>query len=200
MKVYRESDTSAFKERKVIKPDGSIDWTVLRPEFRQLLADLAQGVIDIVEYVNHPATGATGGASAYGWRAARPAPEYGRGACLCNALGPLGLQAFAGPPGGHVGAGAAAFGAVAAGAVGGGVQVGVAAVRGLAETEPAGAVLREGEGEAHGAHDRVAGGGVGGLVGEVHVRERRVRGGRDAPGQRAYGAHERRGDVAPQNL
>ncbi|BDH12417.1 hypothetical protein HOK021_35960 [Streptomyces hygroscopicus] len=40
-KVYRENGTSAFKKRKVIKPDGSIDWIVLRPEFRQLLADLA---------------------------------------------------------------------------------------------------------------------------------------------------------------
>ncbi|WP_234386265.1 recombinase family protein [Streptomyces lydicus] len=82
-KVYRENDTSAFKKRKVIKPDGSIDWIVLRPEFRQLLADLADGVIDgvifydldrlvrqprdledlidIVEYVKRPVTGATGG-------------------------------------------------------------------------------------------------------------------------------------------
>ncbi|MFH8634892.1 recombinase family protein [Streptomyces lydicus] len=82
-KVYRENDTSAFKKRKVIKADGSIDWMVLRPEFRQLLADLAHGVIDgvifydldrlvrqprdledlidIVEYVKRPVTGATGG-------------------------------------------------------------------------------------------------------------------------------------------
>nr|WP_260640609.1 recombinase family protein [Streptomyces angustmyceticus] len=82
-KVYRENDTSAFKKRKVVKPDGSIDWIVLRPEFRQLLADLANGVIDgvifydldrlvrqprdfedlidIVEYVKRPVTGATGG-------------------------------------------------------------------------------------------------------------------------------------------
>ncbi|MFE1768193.1 recombinase family protein, partial [Streptomyces angustmyceticus] len=82
-KIYRENDTSAFKKRKVIKPDGSIDWIVLRPEFRQLLADLANGVIDgvifydldrlvrqprdledlidIVEYVKRPVTGATGG-------------------------------------------------------------------------------------------------------------------------------------------
>lgn len=82
-KIYRENDTSAFKKRKVIKPDGSIDWIVLRPEFRQLLADLANGVIDgvifydldrlvrqprdledlidIVEYVKRPVTGATSG-------------------------------------------------------------------------------------------------------------------------------------------
>lgn len=46
VKVYRENDTSAFKKRKVVKPDGSIDWIVLRPEFRQLLADLDNGVID----------------------------------------------------------------------------------------------------------------------------------------------------------
>ncbi|MFF0628027.1 recombinase family protein [Streptomyces sp. NPDC004296] len=31
---------------QVTKPDGTIDWVVLRPEFRQLLADLALGVID----------------------------------------------------------------------------------------------------------------------------------------------------------
>ncbi|QIY59499.1 recombinase family protein [Streptomyces sp. RPA4-5] len=82
-KIYRENDTSAFKKRKVIKPDGSIDWIVLRPEFRRLLADLAIGVIDgvifydldrlvrqprdledlidIVEYAKRPVTGATGG-------------------------------------------------------------------------------------------------------------------------------------------
>ncbi|WP_260640485.1 recombinase family protein [Streptomyces angustmyceticus] len=82
-KIYRENDTSAFKKRKVVKPDGAIDWVVLRPEFRQLLADLAHGVIDgvifydldrlvrqprdledlidIVEYVKRPVTGATGG-------------------------------------------------------------------------------------------------------------------------------------------
>ncbi|MFB6603549.1 recombinase family protein [Streptomyces noursei] len=82
-KIYRENDTSAFKKRKITKPDGTIDWVVLRPEFRQLLADLALGVIDgvifydldrlvrqprdledlidIVEYVKRPVTGATGG-------------------------------------------------------------------------------------------------------------------------------------------
>ncbi|WUH95310.1 recombinase family protein [Streptomyces sp. NBC_00433] len=82
-KVYRENDTSAFKKRKVVRPDGSIDWVVIRPKFRQLLADLAAGVIDgvvfydldrlvrqprdledlidIIEYVQRPAIGATGG-------------------------------------------------------------------------------------------------------------------------------------------
>ncbi|KUJ65565.1 hypothetical protein ACZ90_46490 [Streptomyces albus subsp. albus] len=81
-KVYRENDTSAFKKRKVVRSDGSIDWMVVRPQFRQLLADLASGVIDgvifydldrlvrqprdledlidIVEYVQRPVLGATG--------------------------------------------------------------------------------------------------------------------------------------------
>ncbi|MFF0629399.1 MULTISPECIES: recombinase family protein [unclassified Streptomyces] len=31
---------------KITKADGTIDWIVLRPEFRQLLADLALGMID----------------------------------------------------------------------------------------------------------------------------------------------------------
>lgn len=82
-RVYRENDTSAFRKRKVVRPDGSIDWVVIRPKFRQLLADLAAGVIDgvvfydldrlvrqprdledlidIIEYVQRPAVGATGG-------------------------------------------------------------------------------------------------------------------------------------------
>jgi len=81
--VYKENDTSAFKKRKVVRPDGTIDWVVLRPQFRRLLADLASGVIDgvifydldrlvrrprdledlidIVEYVKRPVLGATGG-------------------------------------------------------------------------------------------------------------------------------------------
>ncbi|MEY9841694.1 recombinase family protein [Streptacidiphilus sp. EB103A] len=81
--TYKENDTSAFKKRKVIKDDGSVDWIVIRPKFRQLLADLASGVIDgvifydldrlvrrprdledlidIVEYVKRPVLGATGG-------------------------------------------------------------------------------------------------------------------------------------------
>lgn len=82
-RVYRENDTSAFKKRKIVRPDGSVDWVVIRPKFRRLLADLASGVIDgvifydldrlvrqprdledlidIVEYVQRPAVGATGG-------------------------------------------------------------------------------------------------------------------------------------------
>jgi DNA invertase Pin-like site-specific DNA recombinase len=82
-KVYQENDTSAFKKRKVVRPDGSIDWVVVRPKFWQLLSDLASGIIngvvfydldrlvrqprdledliDIIEYVQRPAVGATGG-------------------------------------------------------------------------------------------------------------------------------------------
>jgi DNA invertase Pin-like site-specific DNA recombinase len=82
-KIYKENDTSAFKKRKVTRPDGTIDWVVIRPKFRQLLADLASGaidgvifydldrlvrqprdledLIDVVEYVQRPAVGATGG-------------------------------------------------------------------------------------------------------------------------------------------
>ncbi|WP_189308847.1 recombinase family protein, partial [Streptomyces albospinus] len=81
-KIYKENDTSAFKKRKITKADGTIDWVVLRPEFRQLLADLTldvidgvifydldrlvrqprdlEDLIDIVEYVKRPVTGATG--------------------------------------------------------------------------------------------------------------------------------------------
>jgi len=83
VKVYKENDTSAFKKRKVVKDDGTVDWVVLRPKFRQFLADLASGAIDgvifydldrlvrrprdledlsdIVEYVKRPVLGATGG-------------------------------------------------------------------------------------------------------------------------------------------
>ncbi|MFJ9419751.1 recombinase family protein [Streptomyces sp. NPDC101227] len=83
VKIHKENDTSAFKKRKIVKADGPVDWMVPRPEFRQLLADLAHDVIDgvilydldrlvrqprdledlidIVEYVKHPETGATGG-------------------------------------------------------------------------------------------------------------------------------------------
>nr|WP_256069519.1 recombinase family protein [Streptomyces sp. DvalAA-14] len=49
-KVYRENDTSAFKKRKVVRPDGSVDWIVVRPRFHQLLADLAAGVVDGVVF------------------------------------------------------------------------------------------------------------------------------------------------------
>ncbi|MFJ4844901.1 MULTISPECIES: carbamoyltransferase C-terminal domain-containing protein [unclassified Streptomyces] len=82
-KIYKENDTSAFKKRKVMRANGTIDWVVIRPKFRELLSDLAAGtidgvifcdlehlvrqprdledLIDIVEYVKRPVIGATGG-------------------------------------------------------------------------------------------------------------------------------------------
>ncbi|MFG2823805.1 recombinase family protein [Kitasatospora sp. NPDC048365] len=82
-KIYKENDTSAFKKREITRADGSVDWVVLRPEFRRLLADLSNGVIDgvifydldrlvrqprdledlidIVEHTQRPVVGATGG-------------------------------------------------------------------------------------------------------------------------------------------
>ncbi|MGF1425643.1 recombinase family protein [Kitasatospora sp. LaBMicrA B282] len=81
--MYKETDTSAFKKRKITRSDGSVNWVVIRPEFRRLLADLAGGVIDgvisydldrlahqprdledlidIVEHTQRPVVGATGG-------------------------------------------------------------------------------------------------------------------------------------------
>lgn len=80
---YKKNDASPLKKRKVIRDDGSIDWVVIRPKFRELLADLAsraidgvvfyhldrlvrqprdlEDLIDIVEYVQRPAVSGTGG-------------------------------------------------------------------------------------------------------------------------------------------
>ena len=80
--VYTENDTSAFKRRTVTLPDGTRARRVVRPEFRRLLADLADGtitalvgydldriardprdledLIDVVEDTGHPAVSATG--------------------------------------------------------------------------------------------------------------------------------------------
>ncbi|MET7732960.1 recombinase family protein [Streptomyces sp. NPDC005402] len=80
--IYKENDTGAFKKRKVTKPDGTVDWMVIRPEFRRMLADLLSGhidgvlfydpdrlarqprdledLIDVIEYRKRPAVGVTG--------------------------------------------------------------------------------------------------------------------------------------------
>ncbi|MEU0646445.1 recombinase family protein [Streptomyces umbrinus] len=80
--VYRENDTSAFKKKRTVRADGSVDWVVVRPEFRRLLGDLLSGridgivfydtdrlarqprdledLIDVVEYTKRPAAGVTG--------------------------------------------------------------------------------------------------------------------------------------------
>ena len=43
--VYRENDTSAYRRRSVTLPDGSRAMRVVRPEYRRLLTDLANGRI-----------------------------------------------------------------------------------------------------------------------------------------------------------
>lgn len=49
-KLYEDPDSSAYKKRKVTRPDGSVDWVVLRPQFQQMLKDLLGGVIDGVVF------------------------------------------------------------------------------------------------------------------------------------------------------
>src|SRR3954468_24036692 len=44
--VFVENDTSAFKRRKVLLPDGATAMRVERPEFRRLLAALSDGEAD----------------------------------------------------------------------------------------------------------------------------------------------------------
>ena len=44
--TYRENDTGAFKKKRIIQADGSVDWIVVRPEFRRMLGDLLAGRID----------------------------------------------------------------------------------------------------------------------------------------------------------
>lgn len=44
--VYCENDTSAFKRRKITLPDGTTGLRVVRPAFRQMLSDLADGTIN----------------------------------------------------------------------------------------------------------------------------------------------------------
>ncbi|MFF1962580.1 recombinase family protein [Streptomyces sp. NPDC058232] len=80
--TYRENDTGAFKKKRIIQADGSVDWIVVRPEFRRMLGDLLAGridgvlfydidrlarqprdledLIDVVEHTKRPATGVTG--------------------------------------------------------------------------------------------------------------------------------------------
>ncbi|MCC9310433.1 recombinase family protein [Kitasatospora sp. RB6PN24] len=47
-KVYTENDTSAYKRSRIRKPDGRSVWRVIRPEFRQMLQDYEDGVIDAI--------------------------------------------------------------------------------------------------------------------------------------------------------
>ncbi len=80
-KEYCENDTSAYRKKKTTLPDGTVDWRVDRPKWRQMLEDLYHGridgiivydqdrllrqprdledLIDIVEFVKRPVTGIT---------------------------------------------------------------------------------------------------------------------------------------------
>ncbi|MEV0576327.1 recombinase family protein [Streptomyces sp. RTGN2] len=80
--TYRENDTGAFKKSRITQADGSVEWAVVRPEFRRMLADLLSGridgvvfydtdrlarqprdledLIDVIEHTRHPAVGVTG--------------------------------------------------------------------------------------------------------------------------------------------
>jgi DNA invertase Pin-like site-specific DNA recombinase len=44
--IYTENDTSAYKKRRIVLPDGRVVWRVVRPEFRQMLDDFYGGKID----------------------------------------------------------------------------------------------------------------------------------------------------------
>src|SRR5450755_231357 len=43
---YEENDTTAFKKKRIRLPSGRSVWRVIRPEFRRMLADYEDGVID----------------------------------------------------------------------------------------------------------------------------------------------------------
>src|SRR2546423_324752 len=81
-KVYEENDTSAYKRKQIRLPDGRSVWRVIRVEFRQMLQDYEDGVIDgiivydldrlirqprdledlidLVDHLRRPVTGVTG--------------------------------------------------------------------------------------------------------------------------------------------
>lgn len=46
VKWYEENDTTAFKKRRIRLPNGRSVWRVVRPEFREMLADYEDGQID----------------------------------------------------------------------------------------------------------------------------------------------------------
>ncbi|MFI8880382.1 recombinase family protein [Streptomyces sp. NPDC055243] len=45
-KIYPENDTSAYRKKRIRLPNGRSVWRVIRPEFRQMLKDYEDGVID----------------------------------------------------------------------------------------------------------------------------------------------------------
>lgn len=46
VKWYEENDTTAFKKKRIRLPNGRSVWRVIRPEFREILADYEDGKID----------------------------------------------------------------------------------------------------------------------------------------------------------
>ncbi|MBL7548655.1 recombinase family protein [Frankia sp. AgB1.9] len=46
--IYEENDTSAYKKKRIVQPDGSWVYRVIRPVWQRMLADLRAGVIDAV--------------------------------------------------------------------------------------------------------------------------------------------------------
>ncbi|MBI0297594.1 recombinase family protein [Streptomyces sp. PRKS01-29] len=44
--LYIDDDTSAYKKKRITRPDGGVDWVVLRKDFQRMLKDLLNGVID----------------------------------------------------------------------------------------------------------------------------------------------------------
>ncbi|MEV8319478.1 recombinase family protein [Streptomyces sp. NPDC059900] len=45
-KIYPENDTSAYRKKRIRLPNGRSVWRVIRPEFRQMLKDYEDGLID----------------------------------------------------------------------------------------------------------------------------------------------------------
>ena len=61
-RLFRENDTTAFRRRRVVLPDGRRVLRVVRPVFREALRQLAEGEIDALVAYNLdrvPATRAT---------------------------------------------------------------------------------------------------------------------------------------------
>ncbi len=81
--VYEENDTSAYRKKRVVLPDGTVAWRVMRPVWQRMLGDLRAGVIqaacvadldrlardprdledaiELVEHFRRPIVGVTGG-------------------------------------------------------------------------------------------------------------------------------------------
>ncbi|GAA2644664.1 recombinase family protein [Nonomuraea recticatena] len=47
---YEENDVSAFKKKRIVLPNGRSVWRVIRPDFREMLADYEDGTIQGIIY------------------------------------------------------------------------------------------------------------------------------------------------------